>query len=411
MKNKYFRDVKNPSMAELVNWFQIEFNDFANDMKDSTHNAKSNEPNPYHLEDGIWAHTMMVCLRAEDDDIVVKLVALLHDVGKPMARDVIPFGAPKPDYNGEARVTNQPTEDKTSQHEREIKTIFRGHEGVSFHLAIEPLEALRVMGVIDYDEMNEILKSISLHSNLFNRIKDGVEHKPEQVVNLFRDIIEYNNFVKSCRNDSTGRFHIDNYKHGRSDTGKMLGKTLYNEDTFYDNIKDDNVWNSWENVHNPTVTILVGLPCSGKSTYLKDLRVLQSADGVIISKDEVIEEIAKERGITYTECFRVMSKDEHKEAYAETMRRYRDAIMKRKNVFVDLTNMSKKSRTKYIHDLKNYNKEAIVFITGQNEINFRNMNRSRAKGKYIHDGVYTQMMKSFLVPTLLDFDRIRYIHS
>ena len=402
MENKYFRDVKNVTMSELINWFQVEYTELADDMKNSDHHANSNEPNPYHLEGDIFCHTMMVCQRAEDDPITVKLTALLHDLGKPLARDVIPFGAPKPDYNGEARIiVNEPT-----SHSRKEKTIFRGHEGISAWMALAPLKQLEVIGVITNEDIEEIFQSISLHSSLFNRIKDSKEHKPEQIVNIFEDYEVYENFVKAVKNDSTGRFHVN--ENSRSDVGKLLGKTLYNEETFMDNVVTE--FKGLEYQEQPTLTILCGLPCCGKDTYLRESRLDKDPTTVIISRDDTILEMGKVKGLTeYTEIFKSLSKEEHKEASEETMRRFYDARMRRKNIVINLTNMSKKSRTKYLHDTKKYKTEAIVFLTSLPELAFRNNQRSIDENKFIPEEVYTQMMKSFLVPTLLEVDNIKYM--
>ncbi len=73
--------------------------------------------------------------------------------------------------------------------------------------------------------------------------------------------------------------------------------------------------------------------------------------------------------------------------------------------------MSKKSRTKYIHDLKKYKKEAIVFMVGLSEIDYRNNLRNQETGKWIPKNVYKDMMRAFLVPTLLEFDKVTYYHN
>ena len=401
-RTEYFKDIKNPTMSELVNWFQIEFTDLANDMKNSNHNAVDSEPNPYHLEDSVWTHTMMVCLQAQNDNIVVKLAALLHDIGKPSARDVLPFGAPKPDYNGEGR----PTVTEPIKHNRKIKTIFRGHEGISFWYSIDVLKKLQSYGVIDEDDINEILQHVSLHGALFNRLKDGKEHKPEQVVNMFEDVLMYKDYINIVRNDSTGRFHVN--ENSRSDTGALLGTELYTEDTFYDNFDEDTLWDMWSDNARPTVNILVGLPASGKSTFLENVKEKHT----VISKDLVILEMGKAKGLSaYSDIYKSLSDAEHKEAYKITMDRFREAVMLKENIYVDLTNMSKKSRNKYIHSLKNYNTRAIVFITGQEALKNRNDIRSEKEGKFIHNGVYKNMMMSFMAPTLYEFDRVEYIHA
>ena len=400
----YFKNPKEPSMSELVNWFQIEYTELADAMKASNHNARTSEPNPYHFEDSVWAHTMMVCLRAEDDNTIVKLSALLHDVGKPKAEMLIPFGEPKPNYNGEARIADKDDEVKIKRlASRRDKKMFRGHEGISFWLAIDPLKSLQNMGVIKQEEVDQILHIISLHGTLFNRIKDGKEYKPREVLNMFDDILEYNNFVAQVRNDSTGRFHMN--EHERSNVGKLLGKTIYNEDTFYEHIEfPKEIFPD-----QPKVTVMVGLPASGKSTYLMDNT---TEDDVIISKDVVIEEMGAERGYgSYTDTYKLLTDEEHKEAYAETIRRFKKAIAERKNVYIDLTNMSKKSRNKWIHSLKKYCTKAVIFVTGQSVLEFRNADRAQTQGKYIPKGVYENMMKTFIVPTLYEFDEVEYYHG
>ena len=100
---EFFKDATEPTMDELVNWFQIEYTELCTEMKTSDHATSPNEPNPYHLEGTVWAHTMIVCQEARNDHKIVKIAALLHDIGKPLARDVIPADAPKPTPNGEER--------------------------------------------------------------------------------------------------------------------------------------------------------------------------------------------------------------------------------------------------------------------------------------------------------------------
>jgi len=98
---EFFKDKNKPTMNELVYWMQVNHTDLVNDMKMSNHNAAPDEPNPYHIEDSVWTHTMMVCLRAEIDseeeyNKIPLITALLHDLGKPESRAEIPFEAKKP---------------------------------------------------------------------------------------------------------------------------------------------------------------------------------------------------------------------------------------------------------------------------------------------------------------------------
>ena len=222
MENKYFGDVKNVSMAELINWFMIEYTDLVDDMHNCTHAAKTNEPNIYHIEGDVFCHSMMVCQEARNDNIIVKLVALLHDSGKVDASETFDYYDKekinkmtdeklKEKYSKEYNEWNEWNESKESKEpvfqntfkgylltkkEGKYRNRFVGHEGISAWMSIAPLKRLKSYGVITEEDINEIFKSISLHSNLFNRIKDGKEHKPEQIVNLFSDFTEYKNYIK-----------------------------------------------------------------------------------------------------------------------------------------------------------------------------------------------------------------------
>ena len=105
---KWFEQPHQPTMTELLYWFQSNFPDNTNAMKASDHAAVPEQPNVYHIEGTVWTHTIMVCQNAQYDHKVVKIAAMLHDIGKPDSRGVIPIDSPKPSMNGEER--NGPTE-------------------------------------------------------------------------------------------------------------------------------------------------------------------------------------------------------------------------------------------------------------------------------------------------------------
>jgi len=394
---KLFSDMSNPSMTELVGWFQTKYPELTDAMKASDHAVGPGEVNVYHVEGSVWTHTMMVCQQAQCDHIVNKLSALFHDLGKPMAREVIPLNTPKPSINGEERSTTKPLEDPGSG----MHVHMRGHEGISTWLAIDPLIELQMLGIIAIEEMEEILTIISLHGTLFNRINENGENKPEKVVNQFDSYEKFARFVKQSKNDSLGRF----YKRGvgsRADVASSLGDTIFNEDTFYEN-KSETV----DKGDVPTINVLVGLPACGKSSFVKD----KFPGTVVISKDVVIMEMGEELGMTdYSHIYKTLTKEQHKEAYAITMERFKQAKADKVDMVIDMTNMSKKSRNKWIHDAGNrFKTKAWVFATGQSSLVSRNIIRSQTENKWIPNGVYENMMKTYLVPTTYEFDEVEYI--
>jgi len=114
--NKYFRDIKDPSVNELIHWFQVEFSELADAMKNSDHAVTGDEPNPYHIEGDVFCHTMLVCQRAEIMDVpkINKICALLHDIGKPMARIELDFEAKKPVFTESNEIRNNDKSDGRS---------------------------------------------------------------------------------------------------------------------------------------------------------------------------------------------------------------------------------------------------------------------------------------------------------
>jgi len=395
---KHFSQPYQPSMTELVSWFQTEFTELAQAMKDSDHAANPGEVNAYHVEGTVWAHTMMVCLQAQYQDKLNKIAALFHDIGKPMARAVIPMDAPKPSLNGEERAS---TTELKAVPGAKMKTHFRGHEGISFWLAIDPLYELKRLGVINKFEMEEILHIISLHGTLFNRIKDGVEHKPQQVTHMFETVDKYARFVMQSKCDSLGRFY-NSGAGSRADVAQDLGDTLYGDQVFYDNEKPEH----GKGTSVPFLHVMVGLPACGKSTFIKETF---AENTVIISKDDVIMEMGKELGIEdYTDVYKALTSEQHDEAYKRTKANFAQAVKDGVPIVIDMTNMSKKSRNKWISNVgKKYKTKAWVFVAGASLLESRNLMRS-IQGKHIPDHVYENMMKTFLVPTLAEFDFIEY---
>jgi len=167
-----FKDKNKPSMNELINWFMRTYPDLVDDMHNSMHAVETKSPNPFHSGDNsILCHTMLVCQRAEiaSEESYNKLsliCALLHDIGKPEAREVVDH-------------VNKET-DKINKRAR-----FFGHEGLSAHKSIEILNDLVEFEIIDKQEREMCFRIISMHGSLFDNIKDGEMYKPEKVWNKF----------------------------------------------------------------------------------------------------------------------------------------------------------------------------------------------------------------------------------
>lgn len=110
----------------------------------------------------------------------------------------------------------------------------------------------------------------------------------------------------------------------------------------------------------PKCTMLVGVPASGKSTYAVVSGLASSC--VYISTDDIIEAIALDNGFTYDEIF----KDAIGLAEKIMWKQLQYCHDKGWDVVIDRTNLTKKSRARFIRFLTGYEFEAVVFPTPDN---------------------------------------------
>lgn len=143
----------------------------------------------------------------------------------------------------------------------------------------------------------------------------------------------------------------------------------------------------------PELIMLVGAPCSGKSTWR---RLNLSDDYVLIDTDSYIERRATEMGQTYEEVF----KSEISNAEKDMMRRLRTAVAMCKNIVWDQTNMTRRARTRKLSLIPQfYNRAAVVFGLDEDELMRRNRQRAKETGKRISETIIRSMLNSFEMPT------------
>ena len=175
--------------SELVKWFLDNFPEYVATMRLSNHAYSVEDNNPYHLEGDVWTHTMMVLKVSElqdNTDIIDYIACLLHDLGKPSTREEIP--------------------------ERK-RVMFKGHEGVSYYLAIDVIDKLIEDNIIPSVVKQLILETINKHGDYFDYFDSKGNFKSEsdkrKVLNSFKGKPELayrlGNLIK-C--DHLGRFNI-----------------------------------------------------------------------------------------------------------------------------------------------------------------------------------------------------------
>lgn len=138
-----------------------------------------------------------------------------------------------------------------------------------------------------------------------------------------------------------------------------------------------------------TCTFLVGVPASGKSTWIKN-NIDRSAV-TVLSTDDILEQIAENQGRTYNEVFQEHIGLADKRMFAELD----VAIIEDNNIVIDRTNLNKKARGRFLRLLKphGYTFNAIIFPT-PDEAEWRRRLASRP-GKTIPDFILKNMKEGF----------------
>ena len=90
----------------------------------------------------------------------------------------------------------------------------------------------------------------------------------------------------------------------------------------------------------PTITVLIGLPASGKSTFAN---TLVDDNTIIHSSDKLRKELYGNENI----------QEHNSDLFVELHRRIKDDLKSGKNVIYDATNISKKRRIAFLEELKN----------------------------------------------------------
>lgn len=371
------------SINQLIQYFQLNFPEYAKEMQSCTHHYDEQNLNVYHLEGDIWTHTNMVLMQVRDMNVpthrfkVAAISALLHDIGKPAAAEY--------------------------KHETKRKR-FIGHEGLSTVIAIEVLEKMANDGIVSNEEAIEILKVVNLHSALFDVVKEGADQS--KLISKFRYQKELFKYVQiQSEADSNGRYY-DEEVVNTPGHHKEMPQEVFNE--IYDCIAPER--EQAPTIGNPTCTLLIGAPLSGKSTFLQNATV----GAVIVSRDDILVGYGLQNnlGATYSEIWHNLSDADQKNIDVMTQTKFQTAVKSGMNIVIDMTNMSMKSRNRWIGNLpRNYVKKAVVVLTSYKELLARNEIRANETGKNIPEYVIKNMAKSFAMPMYNEFDTIEYLFN
>lgn len=141
--------------------------------------------------------------------------------------------------------------------------------------------------------------------------------------------------------------------------------------------------------------VLIGPPGSGKSTFLSGLKAHMPL--VVASTDDQIEAHAAEHGLTYSQAFdRINFKTLKKRMELAIV----EGVARAEHVFVDQTNMTRKSRSGKLKLAgSHHHKIAVDFDVPDKVLLERIDARGVATGKIIPRGIFFSMMKTYEAPT------------
>lgn len=143
----------------------------------------------------------------------------------------------------------------------------------------------------------------------------------------------------------------------------------------------------------PTLVMLCGLPCAGKSTEVQYLKEVFNA--VVLSTDDFIEARARQLKTTYNKIFEATIG----EATSDMEKRLQEAVKARQSIIWDQTNLEPGSRKRKLAKVtKDYYPIAYVFNEEFETILDRNEIRGK-QGKLIPYDVLLNMKKKFKQPT------------
>lgn len=158
------------------------------------------------------------------------------------------------------------------------------------------------------------------------------------------------------------------------------------------------------NNNQPTVWMLIGVPGSGKSTWI-DSHSWDFDNTVVISTDNIIDQRAAAQGRTYSDVFN----QEIKTATAEMEMNLKKAFASKKNIIWDQTNLTPKTRKNKLDKIpRDYKKIAVFFRTpAEQELQRRLTKRATDVGKHIPRNIVLGMISQLTAPTYDEgFDEI-----
>jgi len=154
----------------------------------------------------------------------------------------------------------------------------------------------------------------------------------------------------------------------------------------------------------PEYIMLMGLPGSGKSTWIKAQKAkYPEKDYHVVSSDDIIEEWGMEDDACNDENgnynYGLAFEKYAKQAMKEMNRRFAEFVKNGFNIIHDQTNMNVNSRKGKLAQAKGYDKKAVTFTLSDKEWERRFNKRKDETGKNIPSHVIKNMAASYQAPS------------
>lgn len=342
-------------------------------MRACSYHAK-NSLNLHHLEGDVWSHTLLSYRKGTDINVSseVLLALLLHDIGRALTR-----------YENE---------ENSSVH-------FGDFEGVSCFVALSVLDQLQ----LSEKQKVHILKIIMHQYTVIDFVKYA-EISWNQFVKQFEydeglltDLFAY----VQC--DLFGRV-VDKSKESYYDFQKMQH---YHREAMMLTLGEKQIQKKKKDLF-----ILIGLPCSGKSTWIKQYQ----KNAYILGRDRCIDEIGAKHGVyTHNEAYALH--DENKNIAEEVNILFSELLKKsyqvNEPIVIDNLNITPENRLKWVRRYeKTHNVHGILFLKSLPDLLKCDEKRQERDNKSIGKELYLKHMMKFKFPLLNEgFDSIDYIFT
>jgi predicted kinase/predicted hydrocarbon binding protein len=345
---------------QILNWFENHYNTDILKMKQTYHKHSNGNENPFHLEDDVWIHTLMVLDKINDNDINKIFAAILHDIGKSYTRYEKDNG----------------------------RVSFFFHENYSTYLSIDILKHAKK----DFENLDilNILKLINWHGKLWKK-KTINNIDTKEIDGLLGNHQEgfYQTFIDFVEADAFGREYHKDYEEQELELMEIF--EFYRNYIPYNNMEYTNFNGKSE------VICMIGISGSGKSTWIEK----NASKHKIVSVDKYFENSKMEYDfINYEKNI--------EKAHKQTLIDMNEFIKNKNNVVIDMTNLSKETRRKKLSlfPVTQYKKIGVVFLNGMKSIE---ENLKKRKFKTIPKEVIEKQLKSFEIPSFDEFDEIEFI--